>query len=96
VENALFEAMLEGWARQHRSRMLREGNDPLGGGVGAACVHRAEAWPWEWGAEDLEEIFSDLASVPYERRPAPCATTSRSYPASRRSSSTSATRGAGV
>ena len=70
MEEAVFEAMLEGWARQQRSRMLREAT--IASAI--ALVRRvrvvAERWPWEWTADDLEEFFSDLASAPHARRPA--------------------------
>jgi site-specific recombinase XerD len=70
AEDAVFSAMLEGWARQQRSRLLREAT--IGSGV--RLVERvragAERWPWEWRAEDLEDFISDLASAPYHRRPA--------------------------
>jgi site-specific recombinase XerC len=70
LEEAVFEAMLEGWARQQRSRMLR----PTTIASGVALVRRvrdgAERWPWQWMAEDLEDFFSDLASAPHRRRPA--------------------------
>ena len=66
----MFGAMLEGWERQQRCRMLR----PFTISSGVRLVRRvrehAEAWPWEWAAEDLEDFFSDLASAPLHRRPA--------------------------
>ena len=70
IDEAVFEAMLEGWARQQRSRMLREATIRSGVGLVARVRAASERWPWEWSAEDLEEFFSDLASAPYERRPA--------------------------
>lgn len=70
LEEAVFEAMLEGWARQQRSRMLREATIRSG----VRLMHRvrasAERWPWEWAAEDPEDFISDLASAPHFRRPA--------------------------
>jgi site-specific recombinase XerD len=70
LEEAIFDAMLEGWARQQRSRMLREAT--IGSGVRLVRRVRASAerWPWEWTAEDLEDFVSDLASAPHYRRPA--------------------------
>jgi integrase/recombinase XerC len=70
IDEAVFEAMLEGWARQQRSRMLREATIRSGVKLVRRVREAAERWPWEWAAEDLEEFFSDLASAPYERRPA--------------------------
>jgi len=69
VEDALFEAMLDGWARQQRSRLLRDATIR----AGLTLVHRVrdgvDGWPWEWSAEALEEFFCDLASAPHNRRP---------------------------
>ena len=70
LDDAVFEAMLEGWARQHRSRMLREATITAGLSVVRRVRDAAECWPWEWSAEDLEAFFSDLASAPHHRRPA--------------------------
>jgi hypothetical protein len=60
-EEALFEAVLEGWVRQQRARLLSEATI----GPRATLVRRlhmhAGAWPWEWRAEDLEEWVEDLA-----------------------------------
>ena len=59
-EEALFEAVLEGWVRQQRARLLSEATiRPR-----VALVRRLQAhsgrWPWEWRAEDLEEWIEDL------------------------------------
>jgi integrase/recombinase XerC len=70
IDEAVFEAMLDGWARQQRSRMLREATIRSGVALVARVREASERWPWEWAAEDLEEFFSELASAPYERRPA--------------------------
>jgi integrase/recombinase XerC len=70
MPEAVFEAMLVGWARRQRSRMLREATIRSGIALVRRVRVAAEAWPWEWAIEDLEEFFSDLASVPDARRPA--------------------------
>lgn len=70
LEGPLFEAMLEGWERQQRSRMLRPNTISSGVALVRRVREHAEAWPWEWRAEDLEDFFSDLASAPLHRRPA--------------------------
>lgn len=70
IDDAIFEAMLEGWARQQRSRMLREATIHCGVALVGRVRDFAERWPWEWSADDLEEFFSDLASAPQARRPA--------------------------
>jgi integrase/recombinase XerC len=63
-EEALFEAILAGWVRQQRARMLA----PSTIGSREKLVRRlqvhAGAWPWEWRAEHLEEWTEDLAMPP--------------------------------
>jgi len=63
-EDALFEAVLAGWVRQQRARMLA----PSTIGSRERLVRRlqahAGAWPWEWRAEHLEEWIEDLAMPP--------------------------------
>jgi integrase/recombinase XerC len=70
LEPALFDAVLDGWRAQQRSR----GNKERTIGVGVWLVERlrahADAWPWEWRAEHVEEFVSDLASEPRPCRPA--------------------------
>jgi alpha/beta hydrolase fold len=70
VEEGIFEAMLAGWARQQRSRMLREATIASGQRLVRRVVASAERWPWEWTASDVEDFISDLASAPHLRRPA--------------------------
>lgn len=70
MEDAVFDAMLAGWARRQRSRMLRQATIRSGVALVRRVHDAAGRWPWEWAAEDLEEFFSDLASAPHERRPA--------------------------
>lgn len=70
LEEAVFDAMLKGWARQQRSRMLREATIRSGVRLIDRVRASAERWPWAWRAEDLEDFVSDLASAPNHRRPA--------------------------
>jgi integrase/recombinase XerC len=70
LEESVFEAMLEGWQRQQRSRMLRPSTIRSGVALVRRVREHAEAWPWEWAAEDVEDFISDLASAPLYRRPA--------------------------
>lgn len=76
LEAAVCEAMLEGWARRQRSRILRETTIRSAVRLVRRVQASAERWPWEWSAEDLEDFISDLASAPHCRRPA----TLRNYP----------------
>lgn len=63
-EEALFEAILAGWVRQQRTRLLSEATiRPRAALVRRLHAH-AGAWPWEWRAEDLEEWIEDLAAGP--------------------------------
>jgi hypothetical protein len=52
-EEALLEAMLDGWARQQQSRMLCR--ETIVNRRRLVCRLRAHAgaWPWEWCAEHL-------------------------------------------
>lgn len=70
LEEAVFAAMLEGWGRQQRSRMLREATIRSGARLIGRVRVSADRWPWEWSAEDLDGFISDLASAPHRRRPA--------------------------
>jgi site-specific recombinase XerD len=64
LEEALFEAILAGWVRQQRARLLSEATiRPRAALVRRLHAH-AGAWPWEWRAEDLEEWIEDLAVGP--------------------------------
>jgi integrase len=61
-EEAVFEAMLEGWTAQMRSRSLV----PTSIGQRVRTVRRfagyTNEWPWEWGPRDLEEWSGELLS----------------------------------
>lgn len=59
---AVFEAMLSGWERQQRSRMLGETTV----GSRTALLRRfaafAESYPWSWTAADVEDFTISLTS----------------------------------
>jgi integrase len=61
-EPALFAAMLQGWERQQRSRVLQE--DTISDRL---CVVRrmvafSGLYPWQWSAAEVEAFFSTLRS----------------------------------
>ena len=62
-QEAVFEGMLAGWARQQRSRSLREEATI---GPRAAVVRRlagfAGQYPWEWEPAEAEAFISHLRS----------------------------------
>lgn len=62
--SAVFEAMLEGWDRQQRSRLLGAGTI----GPRLALLRRfadfAESRPWEWAAGDVEDFTVASMSGP--------------------------------
>jgi integrase/recombinase XerC len=61
-EDALLEAMLDGWARQQQGRMLCR--ETIVDRRRLVCRLRAYpgVWLWEWCAEHLEKWIEDLAS----------------------------------
>jgi hypothetical protein len=59
---AVFEAMLEGWARQQRSRLLGDATISQRDRLVRRFTVFAEALPWEWNASDVEEFTVSLTS----------------------------------
>ncbi|MGH9023957.1 MAG: tyrosine-type recombinase/integrase, partial [Acidimicrobiia bacterium] len=53
-EAALFEAMLEGWGRQHAARRLSAGVLRMRVGVVRRFQAFAGKWPWEWSAAEVD------------------------------------------
>jgi len=47
MEEAVFEAMLEGWERQQRSRMLRDTTIRSALALVRRVCESTEAWPWQ-------------------------------------------------
>jgi site-specific recombinase XerD len=80
-ERAVFEAMLAGWARQQRTRFLREDSTI---GPRAVLVRRlaefSGQYPWEWRPAEAEAFISHLRSGP---RPV-AVSTARGYEAALR------------
>jgi len=80
MTEAVFDALLVGWARQQSARHLSEGTKRRG----AALVTRFQAetgsWPWQWTALRVDEWLEDLACPPKRRS----VSTLRSYQATLR------------
>jgi integrase/recombinase XerC len=64
LEQALFDAILAGWVRQQRSRLLSERTIGPRERLVRRLLEHAGVWPWEWRAEHLEEWIEDLAIGP--------------------------------
>ena len=63
-EQALFEAMLEGWAAQRTARYLKPKTIRTNlSGVRSFAEHMG-VWPWQWGADQADEYFEDLLARP--------------------------------
>jgi integrase/recombinase XerC len=54
VEPALFEAMIDGWCRQHAARRLSPTITRCRVGVVRRFQAFTDAWPWQWRAEHLD------------------------------------------
>ena len=68
-KSAVLEAMLAGWARQHRSRFLNEeGTVKPRVAMVRRLVDFTNQYPWEWGPADGEAFIAHLRS-PNRRRP---------------------------
>lgn len=67
--SAVFEAMLEGWDRQQRSRLL--GADTIGPRLRLLrrFAEFAELRPWEWGPGDVEDFTVSLTCGPARLAP---------------------------
>ena len=75
LEQAVFEAMLEGWRRQQLARFFKPKTIRSNLQAARAFREHADCWPWQWRPEHADEFFSDLVCEPNRRRPA----TLRSY-----------------
>jgi site-specific recombinase XerD len=64
LEQALFDAVLAGWVRQQRARLLSEHTIGPRERLVRRLLEHAGVWPWEWRAEHLEEWIEDLAIGP--------------------------------
>ena len=59
---AVFEAMLKGWERQQRSRLLGEATIVQRERLVRRFTEFAEAFPWAWRASDVEDFTVSLTS----------------------------------
>ena len=67
LEEAVFEAALEGWRRQQGGRHLAERTKRSRERVVRRLVARTGRWPWEWRAIDVDEWIEDLGGPPHRR-----------------------------
>jgi integrase len=74
-EPAVFEAMLDGWERQQRSRALQEATIDGREWLVRRLLEFSGLYPWQWTVAEVEAFFDDLRSGP---RPIAVATT-RNY-----------------
>jgi integrase/recombinase XerC len=61
-EMAVFEAMLTGWSRQQRSRMLGESTIAERDRLVRRFAEFAESYPWGWNPGDVEDFTVSLTS----------------------------------
>ena len=74
-EPTVFEAMLQGWERQQRSRALQEATIAARAWVVQRLAAFSGQYPWQWTVAEVEAFFDSLRSGP---RPIAVATT-RNY-----------------
>ena len=55
-ERAVFEAMLTGWSRQQRSRMLGDTTVRARERLVRRFTEFAECYPWAWAPADVEDF----------------------------------------
>ena len=61
-EAAVFEGMLEGWARQQKSRLLGDSTVSTRLSLLRRFAGDVESYPWKWGPGDVEEFTVGLTS----------------------------------
>jgi hypothetical protein len=64
IEEAVFEAMVDGWRAQQTARYLKPKTIQHNERGVRAFVEHIGRFPWEWRASDLDEYFEDLLSRP--------------------------------
>ena len=61
-EQAVFEAMLDGWARQQKSRLLGDSTIDSRVALLRRFLEFADSYPWAWAAGDVEDFTVSLMS----------------------------------
>jgi integrase/recombinase XerC len=64
IEEAVLEAMLDGWRAQQTARYLKPKTIQHNERGVRAFVGHVGRFPWEWRASDVDEYFEDLLSRP--------------------------------
>lgn len=67
--SAVFEAMLSGWARQQRSRLLTDSTVVSRTALLRRFTDLSGSYPWEWTAGDVEDFTMSLMSGVDRRAP---------------------------
>lgn len=67
LEQALFEAALQGWRRQQGGRHLADSTKRSRELVVRRFREHTERWPWEWQPIDVDEWIEDLGAPPRRR-----------------------------
>jgi integrase len=66
-QRAVFEAMMEGWVRQQRSRFLKESTIEPRLGLVRRLSEFTNAYPWDWQPADGEAFIEHLRSANRDR-----------------------------
>ena len=67
MQEAVFDAVLAGWARQQAARHLSEGTKRHGAAIVKRFQTEVGLWPWEWRSLHVDEWLEDLATPPKRR-----------------------------
>jgi len=67
LEQALFDAALQGWRRQQGGRHLADSTKRSRELVVRRFREHTERWPWEWQPIDVDEWIEDLGAPPRRR-----------------------------
>lgn len=63
MQEAVFAAMLDGWRRQQLNRANRTATIDASRRTIERLRDHAEAWPWAWEAEHVEQFIADLIAL---------------------------------